>query len=417
MPAREGWVLHALGPLGDDGTVRRLTPILRDWPGQGAHRRAVEGLGVLAEIGSDVALLHLHGIAQRVKFKALKARAQEQISEVAEGRGLTGEQLSDRLVPDLGLEADGTTVVDYGPRRFTVGFDEQLRPFVLDADGKRRKDLPAPGAKDDQELAPAERKRFGALKKDVRTIAADRVRRLEAAMVAGRGWTAAEFRELFVQHPLLRHLVRRLVWLADGPDGADGTTTTAFRVAEDRSFADIDDDAFTLAEDATVRLAHPLHLGETVTAWSELFADRELLQPFPQLGRPVHRVTPEEATANRLHRFEGCSVPVGRLLGLTKRGWERGQPQDAGVERWFSKRLGEGCHLVIALNEGIAVGMVDLFPDQAFETVWLDSAPGDHRGSHEYPLRFGELDAVAASELLADLEEVTAESDRHMVGG
>ncbi|MFJ2579273.1 DUF4132 domain-containing protein [Kitasatospora aureofaciens] len=404
MPAKESWTLHALGFLGDDGTVRRLTPILRDWPGQGAHHRAVEGLGVLAGIGSDVALLHLHAIAQRVKFKALKERAQEKIAEVAEGLGLTGEQLSDRLVPDLGLDADGTTVVDYGPRRFTVGFDEQLRPFVLDADGKRRKDLPAPGVRDDQELAPAERKRFVALKKDVRAIAADQIRRLEAAMVAGRSWTAAEFRELFVRHPLVQHLVRRLVWFADGAGGV----TAAFRVAEDGAFADVDGGGFVLAEDAAVRLPHPLHLGGAVTAWSKLFADHEILQPFPQLGRAVRQVSPEEAAANQLHRFEGCTVPVGRLLGLTKRGWERGEPRDAGIERWFSKKLADGCYLVIQLNDGICVGALDVFPDQTFETVWLAPAPGDYRWSHRYPQTFGDLDAVVVSELLVDLEEVTA---------
>ena len=407
MPAKESWILHALGGFGDDETVRRLTPILRDWPGQGAHHRAVEGLNVLAEIGSDVALLHLHGIAQRVKFKALKVRAQEKIAEVAEGLGLTGDQLSDRLVPDLGLESDGTTVMDYGSRRFTIGFDEQLRPFVLDADGKRRKDLPAPGAKDDQELAPAERKRFAALKKDVRTLAADQIRRLEAAMVEQRSWTAAEFRELFVQHPLVWHLVRRLVWLTDDTDG--GGTVTAFRVAEDRSFADVHDDEFTLADDATVRLAHPLLLGGALAQWAELFADYEILQPFPQLGRPVRRLLPGEETANRLHRFEGFTVPVGRLLGLTKRGWERGQPQDAGIERWFSKKLAAGRYLVIALEMGIAVGIVNEFPDQTFETVWLDTQPGDHWSSRDYPLRFNDLDPVTVSELLADLEEVTAE--------
>ncbi|WP_035850987.1 WGR and DUF4132 domain-containing protein [Kitasatospora azatica] len=404
LPAKESWILHALGALGDDETVRRLTPILRDWPGQGAHHRAVEGLDVLAAIGTDVALLHLHGIAQRVKFKALKVRAQEKIAEVAEGLGLTGEQLSDRLVPDLGLGPDGTAVIDYGPCQFTVGFDEQLRPFVLDADGKRRKDLPAPGARDDQELAPAERKRFTALKKDVRTVAVDQIHRLEAAMVAQRTWTAVGFQGLFVEHPLVWHLARRLVWLADAADG----TSTAFRVAEDRTFADVTDDAFVLSEDATVRLAHPLHLGEQVAAWSEVFADYEILQPFRQLGRQVHLLTPQEASANRLHRFEGCTVPVGRLLGLTKRGWERGEPQDAGIERWFSKPLADGCHLVIQLDEGICVGLVTEFPDQTFETVWLDSAPGDHWSSREYPLRFGDLDPVIASELLADLEEVTA---------
>ncbi|MGW4227712.1 DUF4132 domain-containing protein [Streptomyces sp. NPDC004980] len=403
QPAKEAWALYALGPLGDDGTVRLLTPVIRAWPGEAAHHRAVEGLDVLAAIGTDVALLHLHGIAQRVKFKALKVRAQEKISEVAAGLGLSGEQLSDRLVPDFGLDAGGSTVVDYGTRTFTVGFDEQLRPFVLDGDGKRRKDLPMPGAKDDAELAPAERKRFMALKKDVRTIASDQVRRLEAAMVAGRSWTAQEFQELFVGHPLLWHLVRRLVWLSE----TDGVRT-AFRVAEDRTFADVEDDVFVPSDDATVYLAHPLHLGDELAAWSEVFADYEILQPFPQLGRAVFTLGAEEADSYRLPRFEGLEVTTGKVLGLQRRGWERGIPQDAGVERWISKRLGDRGFLVIALDTGIAVGVVDMFPEQTLETVWLADSPSDHfPGRFDYSRRFSCLDQVVVSELLGDLAELT----------
>lgn len=398
MPAKEAWVLSALGLLGDDGTVRRLAPVIRAWPGEGAHHRAVEGLDVLAAIGSDVALLHLHGISQQVRFKALKARATEKITEVASGLGLTGEQLSDRLVPDLGLDADGSTVVDYGTRTFTVGFDEQLRPYVLESDGKRRKDLPKPGARDDAELAAAERKRFMGLKKDVRTVASDQVRRLEAAMVGGRSWTAQEFGELFVGHPLLGHLVRRLVWLSE----ADGEST-AFRVAADRTFADAEDRTFALPRGAAVRLAHPLHLGEELVTWSEVFADHEVLQPFPQLGRAVFALTEEEAGHHRLTRFEGLKVPTGRVLGLERRGWQRGAPQDAGVERWISKPLGDDRCLVIALDTGIAVGAVDMFPDQTLETVWLDTRPHDYWPGRGRALRLGALDAVTASELLADL--------------
>ncbi|MGW6704936.1 WGR and DUF4132 domain-containing protein [Streptomyces sp. NPDC054956] len=403
MPPKEAWALHALGRFGDDGTVRALTPVIRAWPGEGAHHRAVDGLDVLASIGTDVALLHLHGIAQRVKFKALKLRAQEKISAVAAELGLTGEQLSDRLVPDLGLDADGSTVVDYGTRRFTVGFDEQLRPYVLDEGGSRLKDLPKPGARDDAELAPEERKRFAALKKDVRTIASDQVRRLEAAMVDGRTWTGAEFRQLFVEHPLIWHLVRRLVWLAE----AEGTVT-AFRVAEDRTYADVEDEELKFADDASVSLAHPLHLEGDLAAWSELFADYEIVQPFPQLGRPVMAVTEEEAAGARLTRFEGITVPVGKLLGLTKRGWERGEPQDAGVERWFSRRLDHERYLVIQLGDGIAVGMIGEFPDQKLETIWLDRQPCDHWASRKYRLKFGDLSPVIVSEVLADLTELTS---------
>ncbi|WP_030542014.1 DUF4132 domain-containing protein [Streptomyces albus] len=444
MPAKDSWALHALGPLGDDDTVRALAPVLRAWPGQGAHHRAVEGLDVLAAIGSDVALMHLHGISQRVKFKALKVRATEKIAEVAAGLGLSGEQLADRLVPDFGLDANGSTVVDYGSRRFTVGFDEQLRPYVLDEDGKRRKDLPKPGARDDAELAPAERKRFLALKKDVRTVASDQVRRFESAMVEGRAWTAAEFRELFVTHPLLGHLVRRLVWLcetgagaeagkagaqaarggaeaatgasdagASGAGSGDGVpenrAVTAFRVAEDRTFADVEDEEFTLPEDATVRLAHPLHLGSELPLWAGLFADYEILQPFPQLGRPVHRLTEEEAAGGRLPRFEGITVDTRKLLGLERRGWRRGEPQDAGVECWITRQVAEKRWVILNPSDGIAVGAIDIFPEQKVEAVWLHNRPGDWSPPHQgVELPFADIDPVILSEVIADLTELTA---------
>ncbi|MFC1409738.1 DUF4132 domain-containing protein [Streptacidiphilus sp. N1-12] len=404
MPPKDSWALQALAWFGDDSTVRRLTPVLRAWPGEGMHQRATEGLDVLAAIGSDVALMHLHGIAQRVPFKALKTRAQEKIAEIAETLGLTGDQLADRLVPDLGLNADGSTVINYGPRSFTVGFDEQLRPYVLDQDGKRRKDLPVPGAKDDAERAPAERKRFAALKKDVRTIATDQVRRLEAAMVTQRAWSAAEFDELFVQHPLVWHLVRRLVWLAD-----HNGTVQSFRVAEDRSCADAEDNALTLPQDATVRLAHPLLLdGGTLAAWAELFADYEILQPFPQLGRAVHTLTEEEAETGRLSRFEGVTVPVGKVLRLQQRGWERGQPQDAGVECWISRQVAEDRFLVIDLDPGIPVGAVADLGDQTLAAVGLAAQPDSYWRGRNDTLSLRPLSPVLASELIADLTELVA---------
>jgi hypothetical protein len=215
MPAKDGWALTGLGWIGDDATVRRLTPVIRAWPGEGGHQRAVAGLDVLAAIGSEIALVHLNGIAQRVRFKGLRERAQDKVEEVADGLGLTREQLADRLVPGFGLDQDGSMVLDYGPRRFVVGFDEQLKPHVQDESGRRRKDLPAPGARDDAAKAPAARKRFANLKKDVRTVAGDQIRRLETAMVTRRDWSMAEFTDLFVRHPLTWHLARRLVWTSE----------------------------------------------------------------------------------------------------------------------------------------------------------------------------------------------------------
>ncbi|WP_197523551.1 WGR domain-containing protein, partial [Actinokineospora pegani] len=121
--SKDNWAMTALGAVGDDEVVRELSPLIRAWPGEGGHARAVSGLDVLGDIGTDVALMHLNGIANKVKFKGLKERAEEKMRAVAERIGLSSEQLADRLVPDLGLDTDGSMVLDYGPRKFTVGFD------------------------------------------------------------------------------------------------------------------------------------------------------------------------------------------------------------------------------------------------------------------------------------------------------
>lgn len=402
LPAKDGWALTALAAVGDDETVRRLSPVIRAWPGEGGHARAVTGLDVLAEIGTDVALMHLNGIAQKVKFSGLKQRAGEKIELVAAKLGLTAEQLADRLVPDLGLAEDGTMVLDYGPRRFVVGFDEALRPTVSDEDGTRRKSLPKPGAKDDPDLATAAYQRFSALKKDVRTLASDQITRLERAMVAGRRWSHEDFARYFSGHPLLRHVVRRLVWgVYDEQDSLAG----AFRLAEDRTLADADDETCTPAAGTTVGVAHPLHLGDALTAWSEVFADYEILQPFPQLGRQVLALTDEERTALTLARFGKVSVSVSRVLGLTKRGWERTAPQDGGVEAGVVKPLAGGWFGVLELEEGIVAGEPTMLGEnQEIRRVFLSPDHDGWWGREDTPL--GTLDAVSASELLADLTEL-----------
>ncbi|GAB1511288.1 DUF4132 domain-containing protein [Actinophytocola sp. KF-1] len=404
MPSKDGWALTALAAVGDDETVRRLSPIIRAWPGEGGHARAVTGLDVLAEIGTDVALMHLNGIAQKVKFSGLKARAKEKIELVAAKLGLTAEQLADRLVPDLGLAEDGTLVLDYGPRKFVVGFDEALRPTVSDEDGTRRKALPKPGAKDDEELATAAYQRFAGLKKDVRTLAADQILRLERAMVSGRRWSHDDFATYFSGHPLLWHVVRRLVW---GVYDTDGKPVGAFRLAEDRTLADVDDETCTPPEGTVVGVAHPLHLGEALAGWAEVFADYEILQPFPQLGRPIMALTDEERAALTLTRFDGTTVSVGKVLGLTKRGWERTAPQDGGVEAGVVKPLPGGWFGVLELEDGIVAGEPTMLGEhQKIRRVFLSTDHDGWWGREDTP--FGTLDPVSASELLSDLTELVS---------
>ena len=150
-------------------------------------------------------------------------------------------------------------------------------------------------------------------------------------------------------------------------------------------------------------------MGDRIPAWSELFADYEILQPFPQLGRPVYRLNEEEAASSMLTRFENRVVPTGKILGLTNRGWERGGPQDAGMEHIIFRRLADDRYAVIELDPGIAAGLPNEFPQQTLQVVGLDDRhPEGYWTGKRAGLAFGSVDPVMASELLSDLTDLVS---------
>lgn len=406
-PSKESWAFTALGVLGNDDTARKLTPLIRAWPGESQHKRATVGLDILAAIGSDIALMQLNGIAQKLKFKALQERAKEKIANIAESRELTVAELEDRLAPDLGLDDNGSLLLDFGPRQFTVSFDETLKPFVRDASGSRLKDLPKPNKSDDELQANNAVNRYKLLKKDARTVAAQQVARLESAMCLRRRWSPENFQLFLVEHPLVRHLTRRLIW---GVYSAENQLLACFRVAEDNSYSTADDDLFTLPEgDISIGIPHVLEISPTdAAAFGQLFADYELLPPFRQLDRNSYALTEAERNASELTRWAGRKCPSGRVMGLANKGWMRGEPQDGGWIGWMIKPLGRWS-LIMEIDEGFAVGMspAELSAEQLLSKLWLweDKAESYGWGSNStQEAQFSVLDAITASELINDIE-------------
>lgn len=400
-PASSNWAFTALGLLGDDDTARRLTPLVREWPGQSATARAVTGLDMLVAIGSDVALTHLNGIAAKIKYKPLQAKAREKIKDLADARGFTTEELADRLVPRLGLDEASALVLDFGPRQFTMAFDETLKPIVKNAEGVRLKELPKPNQSDVGHMALEATDRFKKIKKDAKAVASLQLLRLESAMVLRRRWTAADFSALLLGHPLMRHLVACLVWGVYDSDQPDGKLRQSFRIAEDWTLADAEDSLYALPPDAFVGLPHRLDMPlEAVAAFGQIFADYEILQPFKQLGRETYALTPEEGQSSVLTRFAHRVLNAASVLGLPNKGWELSQ-LGGGWAGEFTKSVGEDFQVAVQLDPGTIIGDPTHEPRQKLPTVTLSQR---NRHDPNTQLSFASLDTVLVSEFLRDLE-------------
>ena len=409
---KDDWMLRHQPLLADAHSVRTLARLVRGWSGA----RAQQGIEILADLGlraaeamsadadadtnttadgeqaarqetAETALLYLATLGRTAPQQKLRSFATERIADIAAELGLTADELADRLVPDLGLDARGSLTLDYGPRQYFVRFDATLAPYVVDADGQRQKSLPRANKLDDAELAAAASARYKALKKDVDTVAKQEIARLEMAMRTQRRWSGEVFERLFAHHPLVRHLAQRLVW---GVFDANERLLASFRLAEDLSLLDAADDDFALAPAARLGIAHPLELGpERIAAWQALFSDYAIVQPFEQLQRATFAPDAGERAERAITRFANRPVPATSLGGLRHRGWL----SDGGGE-WVQAFT--GAHgLVMALDPGFELAYLQDADPQRIVRIFNPGADGNPRLLEDLP-------AIALSEALRD---------------
>ncbi|MCI8800009.1 MAG: DUF4132 domain-containing protein [Lachnospiraceae bacterium] len=331
--SKKRWVLYAAAIHGGDEIVTKLHHQIQEWPQAARGAIASEAVQALALNPKPQALLIVDGISRKFKFKQIKAAAGKALDFAASQLGITTEELADRIVPDLGFDENMERCFDYGERKFTVTITTALEVEVFDESGKKLKNLPSPGKKDDEEKAKAAYEEFKQMKKQMKATVSSQKMRLEMALSTGRQWSVEAWKNLFVKNPVMHQFATGLIWGIY----EDRKLVSTFRYMEDGSFNTEDEDEFELpegGEDSSqyIGIVHPIELTEdTRKAWKEQLEDYEITQPIEQLDRTVYYRTKEEENEKSLERFGGCIVNDLSLGGkLQTLGWYRGSVQDAG---------------------------------------------------------------------------------------
>ncbi|MEC9441322.1 MAG: DUF4132 domain-containing protein [Myxococcota bacterium] len=401
------WAMMAIGVLGTGKEGLKLSAHLKRWPGENAYRRAQKGLDVYEMIGSDLALMTLNGIAAKVKYKSVKSAANSLIQQIAKARGLTAEQLADRIIPDCGLDDDGRREFDYGARQFSLVLDENLAPVVRDlSKDKILKNLPKPGKNDDDEMGDQARSDFRDMKKQIKEVVKTQTPRLENAMVTGRRWTADNFETLLVGHPLMRHFTQRLLWAIY--EGKKKEKVVGYlRVDEEGALLDANDEPITLAATQRVGIPHPLELSrEDHETWGTIFGDYEIIPPFPQLNRPVYELEDGDTEGEVITKFAKIIVKPGAIRGhIDRDGWTKGNPEDAGIIYNFYKHYeAEGITASASMSYGIYAGGASWDEDQSISGISF------HKGSRGYgnTIPLANVPARLISEVLYSIGQLTA---------
>jgi hypothetical protein len=107
-------------------------------------------------------------------------------------------------------------------------------------------------------------------------------------------------------------------------------------------------------------VVHPIDLDDaTLAAASTIWADYELLQPFAQLGRAVHRFTPAQVSEPVLTVRDGKQAPAPTLVfGLEGRQWRRYDIIDGGAFGNHTRLFGT-VRAVVDYDGNVGVGYIE----------------------------------------------------------
>jgi uncharacterized protein (TIGR02996 family) len=324
------WGFLAMGPLGDALAVAWIAKQLETW----SHQRAVQGAELLGKIGTGAAMWELYTMISNPRImRPRRADARGVLARLAEARGLGVDALLDRNVPAAAM-----------------------------------REAPAKKGK-----APAD------------PLSEAITRRLQEHMVDGRRIPDRDFVHHFVGHPLVAPIARRLVWATY--DNLDVEAT--FRIDETGAALDAGGDPVDLSG-ARIGVLHPAELPAAdrrgvLKEWGEVFSDEGLVQPFPQLARPVHELR-EQERGDELVRWKLRNAGFGKLRdtfeddadwtpdtedtdgGAMTIGWNRFFARD-GAE--VSAAIAEGAiGSVTVTKSGKRVPFTRLHPATLSELIW-----------------------------------------------
>lgn len=408
-PTAHKWTIDAIGAWGNDETARRLGRRVRDWPGQRKYRRAEQGLRALERIGSDAALAEIDGVRGASKSAPLRDVAAATLKRIATARGITLDELSDRLVPTCGLDAEGRMHLDFGARSFFALLGPDLTLALFDSNGKPRASIPKPAKGDDTERAAAASDLFKSAKKQLKDMLGRQSTRLERAMVDGRSWPTDVWRTTFLEHPVLRMLAPRILWTRKQQEQKE---ELIFRVAEDWSQADSEDREITLDDRSRIAILHPLRVNrEKLPPWKDVFRDYEIVPLFDQLARETFEVAPEERSLPSLERYVGHMVDGRQVLAqLARQGWVTGTPREFGSVFVHVRVFGGAGVTALLYHGGVLLGYYQDAIESAigplsFVKGQRARVPADGVSPSEW-LPLGSVEPVAFSEAVRDVDRL-----------
>ncbi|WP_278847074.1 DUF4132 domain-containing protein [Brachyspira pilosicoli] len=314
----------------------KLKTQIEEWSLNARGALAAHAVYAIALNASKFALVLVDTMSVKVKNNQVKNAAKDALKKTAKALEISEDELIDKIIPDLDFDKKGMRELHYGgeaDRVFKLQIKNDFTIEVTDSNDKVLKSLPAPNSKDDKAIADASKKELTLIKKNIKMISSNQMRRLNKVLLNGRKWSYKTFNEIFVDNPIMNIFALKLIW---GVYDENNNLIESFRYMEDGSFNTFDEEEYifedSLKNKKNITLVHPIELDEEkLSKWRNQLSDYEILQPINQLDSLFEEVKEEHIKNNKIISFEDKEITAGEIMSMAnKMSFERSRDIEDG---------------------------------------------------------------------------------------
>ncbi|MEI0564176.1 DUF4132 domain-containing protein [Brachyspira pulli] len=285
---------------------------VREWCDSGRISLANYAISALASNGSLYSLIVIDYISNNFKYFQIKNASKLAFKSAAKRLNISEDKLSDKIIPNFGIDLNGNKILKDDNHSFTITVDEQLNITKI-IDNNTNKTITKLDKYHD--LDKNLLYEFTSMKSHVKMAYKFQISRLYKALMTGKRWTVDEWLEIFTENYIMNLLADMFIWTVYNKN--DKILKHIKYSKKDKAFYTLDNESYKLNKQYLISLASPIEMSnEDVEKAKKLITELKIKQPFNQMQSITFNFEEGDIKENIIVKYRNKEVKIKTFKNL-----------------------------------------------------------------------------------------------------
>ncbi|MEI0749258.1 DUF4132 domain-containing protein [Brachyspira pulli] len=285
---------------------------VREWCDSGRISLANYAISALASNGSLYSLIVIDYISNNFKYFQIKNTSKLAFKSAAKRLNISEDKLSDKIIPNFGIDLNGNKILKDDNHSFTITVDEQLNITKI-IDNNTNKTITKLDKYHD--LDKNLLYEFTSMKSHVKMAYKFQISRLYKALMTGKRWTVDEWLEIFTENYIMNLLADIFIWTVYNKN--DKILKHIKYSKKDKAFYTLDNESYKLNKQYLISLASPIEMSnEDVEKAKKLITELKIKQPFNQMQSITFNFEEGDIKENIIVKYRNKEVKIKTFKNL-----------------------------------------------------------------------------------------------------